>query len=127
MRITQTSTRVAGALALSSAMLLSVVAVNAQKTAPAGKAGGTATGKALVAKNRCITCHGANLKGSPGGAPDITGGGREMRHYTAPLFQRLLNKGLDEEGKPVRPAMPKFPTITKQQSDAIYAYLKSLK
>jgi len=94
--------------------------------AKASASASIAKGKALIAAKRCNMCHGANLAGFPGRSPSLHPG-MPMNHYNKALFERLMSKGLDEEGKKVGPPMDKVCTLTAAQGDALYAYLKTLK
>jgi len=99
-------------------------------------------GRYLVDAGDCVACHTAE-GGQPftGGRPlktpfgtvlsanltpdDETGIGR----YTADTFYRALHEGLDRDGHHLYPAFPYnyYTQLTRQDSDAILAYLRSLK
>lgn len=86
-----------------------------------------AKGKGLMASKHCNACHSADLKGKKGFSPSLYGNTRPLTEYNQTTFVRLMTKGLDEEGKPVRPPMNNACHQTVADSKAMYAYLKTLK
>jgi mono/diheme cytochrome c family protein len=99
-------------------------------------------GEYLARAGDCISCHtvpgGAPYAGgyrldtpfgyllAPNITPDMeTGIGR----WSADDFWRALHDGVNRRGKDMYPAMPYvfYTKVTRQDSDAIYAYLRSLK
>jgi len=99
-------------------------------------------GRYLAALGDCIACHTpAGATPYSGGRPvptpfgtvlsanltpdDATGIGR----YTPDTFYRALHEGLDREGRHLYPAFPytNYAKVTREDTDAIYAYLRSLK
>lgn len=92
----------------------------------------------------CVGCHGPDGRGgrpvSPTGvnAPDIryevltgkehpaeeTGHAHEHR-YTDATIARAITKGLDDDGKPLDPAMPRFDMSEREVKDLV-GYLKQL-
>lgn len=98
-------------------------------------------GRYLTALGDCVACHteqgGARFAGgrpleTPFGTvlsanltpDDATGIGR----YTADTFYRALHEGIDKDGRRLYPAFPYnyYTRITREDSDAIFAYLRSL-
>ena len=96
-------------------------------TKMASSSGLVAKGKALISSKRCNGCHGANLEGKKNFSPDLHASKRPMSHYTEATFVRLLTKGLDDDGKPVRPPMTMACHQTPTDAKAMYAYLKTVK
>ena len=92
---------------------------------PLSGAAAISHGKALVAQNRCNGCHGPDLAGRPGGAPSLHSDG-VLKEYNQKTWERVLNTGLDNDGKPVRKPMPVY-HMKAADADAIFAYLKTLK
>jgi mono/diheme cytochrome c family protein len=111
----------------------------AQSTAPAGDA--VARGAYLARAGDCVSCHTA-----PGGAP-YAGGYRidtpfgyllapnitpdaatGIGRWSADDFYRALHQGVNRNGQDMYPAMPFdfYTRITREDSDALYAYLRSL-
>jgi len=101
-----------------------------------------ARGRYLAVAGDCVACHtlshaapfsGGRAVQTPFGAvlsanltPDIaTGIGR----YDGDTFYRALHEGIDREGRHLYPAFPypSYTRLTREDSDAIYAYLRSLK
>jgi hypothetical protein len=64
-------------------------------------------GRALVSRFRCNGCHGDNLGGRPGFAPNLHRDGI-LRRYTERTFVRLLLTGITDHGGRVRPPMPVY-------------------
>lgn len=117
-----------------------------QKLAPAtaaaaGGSGPITRGEYLARAGDCIACHTArggreNAGGlampTPFGAlytpnitpDDETGIGR----WTADEFYRMMHTGIGKDGKLLYPAMPfqAYTKVTREDSDAIYAYFMSL-
>ena len=81
-------------------------------------------GKHLVAKYKCNTCHGADLKGKPGKTPSLRVSGI-TGHYNIVSWQTVLNTGDTKKGGKVTPPMPVYHMSAKDATD-IYAYLYSL-
>ena len=48
-------------------------------------------------------------------------------NYTQAAFRRALQKGINFVGDTLQYPMQRFPHLTNKQSDAIFAYLKTLK
>jgi mono/diheme cytochrome c family protein len=84
-------------------------------------------GKELIASQHCNACHSADLKGKKGFSPSLQGSTRPMTEYNEATFVRLLTKGLDNDGKPVRPPMSNACHQKVADSKAMYAYLKTVK
>jgi mono/diheme cytochrome c family protein len=88
-------------------------------------------GRALYQEN-CASCHGQNGKGDTG--PKLVGDASEWKKE---LFERAVLKGVDDEGKPLKPPMPHWGSSTfktdkgippsKVEVDAIQRYLHMLK
>ncbi len=83
-----------------------------------------ATGKKIIV-TRCIKCHGTNLEGKPKRVPPLTAKG-PVRHYTQATFERLMAKSVDKENKPIEAPMSRI-HLSKADSDAVWAYLKTVK
>ncbi|MBX5464195.1 MAG: cytochrome c [Clostridia bacterium] len=88
----------------------------------------------------CASCHGPDGRGRRTmmfTAPDITYGnltdprgmleadGRRGMRYTDALIARAVTQGLDAEGKPLDPVMPRW-QLTPDEVNALIAYLKTL-
>ena len=86
-----------------------------------------AKGKALMSSQHCNACHAADLKGKAGFSPSLHASARPMKEYNEAKFVRLMTKGLDDDGKPVRPPMNNACHQTVANSKAMYAYLKTVK
>jgi mono/diheme cytochrome c family protein len=84
-----------------------------------------ATGKALVTKYRCNSCHGADLAGRPGKVPSIKSTG-VLKEYTPKTWVRLFTNGTTNDGKPVGMPMSSF-KLKPADSTAIWAYLETVK
>jgi cytochrome c553 len=127
----------AGATALLVTSLLYTVAQTATaKTMTMTKAssGAVSEGQALSVKFGCTRCHGADLTGKPGFAPNIHRTGGALHDYTQAQFVQLMATGMKNDGRMVHPPMPVYgkankmhPAMTAQQSRAIYDYLVTLK
>ena len=102
---------------------LGVVIAGASLTPPSNADTGSA-GKAVVTA-KCIGCHGPQLQGRPGFAPNISGSG-VLKLYTKAQFEKLMMSGVGANGKQVKPAMPTW-HFAPAQADPIYADLKSTK
>jgi mono/diheme cytochrome c family protein len=118
-----------GIIAVTAAALLVGIQLSGvpQKKPAMPKTGGSsvAKGKEIAAQKKCGSCHGANLKGKPGGAPNITWAG-ELKDYSEKAFERSMDLGVNEGGKKLKPPMPAYHMGAKD-ADSLYAYLKSLK
>jgi mono/diheme cytochrome c family protein len=112
-------------------------------TAPAAATDLVERGRYLAAAGDCIDCH-----TPPGGTPYA--GGRPLQtpfgtiysmnitpkaigHWTADQFYRTLHEGVDPDGYRLYPAFPYpafpypyFTKLTRADSDALFAYLKSV-
>ncbi|AAQ60531.1 MULTISPECIES: c-type cytochrome [Chromobacterium] len=87
-------------------------------------------GKALYQQN-CAVCHGAHAQGKTG--PRLAGDASKWRKQ---LFERAVLEGVDDEGKALKAPMPHWGNSslkedhgkppTKEEVDAIQAYLKTL-
>jgi cytochrome c553 len=95
-----------------------------KKPAASSSAAMISQGKALAAQYRCGGCHGADLKGKPGGAPNIHVTGA-LHDYTQAQFVTLLDTGKMNNGRQLS-GMPVL-HMPAAKSKAIFAYLKSLK
>jgi mono/diheme cytochrome c family protein len=94
----------------------------------ADNAGPIATkfGIKTITVNACKNCHGANGKGGKGLAgPDIRGS-KLQPDFDAAKFARAVTTGIDDAGKPLESKMPRF-SATAEDTDALWAYLNSLK
>ena len=92
---------------------------------PLSGAAAVSHGKALVNQYKCNTCHGADLAGKPHFAPSLHATG-VLKEYNQKTWERVLDTGLDNDGKPVRKPMPVY-HMKAADADAIYAYCKTLK
>jgi mono/diheme cytochrome c family protein len=108
---------------------------------PAAEAAQLHRGQALVIAGDCMSCH---LR--PGGEPLAGGLGLKtpfgtiysanitpdpdtgIGRWTAEQFYRAMHDGLDNEGRNLYPAFPYpwFRKLSRDDDDAIFAYLKSL-
>jgi mono/diheme cytochrome c family protein len=84
------------------------------------------TGKMLISKDHCNACHSADLKGKQGFSPSLTPTG-PMRHYTKKTFEVFMATGKMDDGKLVGQPMLKVCKVKAADSDAMYAYLKTVK
>ena len=121
--------------------------VSGQTPAAATAAAGSPTaaqierGRYLAALGDCIACHTpAGRAEFSGGRPIVTPFGTVLSanltpdratgigRYTPDTFYRALHEGLDHEGRHLYPAFPyvNYTKVTRQDADAIYAYLRSL-
>jgi len=96
------------------------------KKHPMSGGGSITAGKMLISKDHCNACHSVDLKGKPGFSPGLTASG-PMRHYTKKTFERLMSTGIDDDGKKINPPMLGVCKLKAADSDAIYAYLKTVK
>ena len=84
--------------------------------------------------NNCQTCHGVGAVGVSGVGPALKG---EVANWRFDLFKRAVMRGIDEKGKLLKTAMPRWSihglkssvsTVpTDGQLIELQAYLKSLK
>jgi mono/diheme cytochrome c family protein len=125
---------------LRSAVLASAACASAVLAQPAGS-DAVARGAYLATAGDCVSCHtaagGTPLAGglrmdtpfgwllTPNITPDdATGIGR----WSADEFYRALHQGVNRRGQDMYPVMPFdfYTRVTREDSDAIYAWLKSL-
>jgi len=96
-----------------------------------GSAADATNGKTLYQAN-CASCHGADAAGGikvgSTTSPDIRWGAIGSTFNNDPaLVKRAILQGLDEEGKALDAAMPRFQgKLTDSQADDIVAYLQTL-
>ena len=84
-----------------------------------------AMGKGITTDQGCTNCHGADLNGKKGFAPGLHS--KEiLKEYNKTTFERVMDTGITNDGKPVEKPMPTY-HMKAAKSDALYAYLKSLK
>lgn len=119
-------------------------ALNATDSGMAANPDLVARGEYLARAGDCVSCHTAAGKNAPpyaGGlaistpygaliSPNITPDAETgIRTWTADDFWRALHFGYNKRGEPLYPAMPYvfFTKVTREDSDAIYAYLRSVK
>jgi mono/diheme cytochrome c family protein len=139
---------VTAALALLALTLVPQVVMSQQATTPAAAPSGSAAapaslidkGRYLAAAGDCIACH-----TMPGGAPfaggvpvatpfgtvlsaNLTPDKTGIGDWTADEFDRAMHEGIDDDGHHLYPAFPynDYTLVTREDSDAIFAYLKSL-
>ena len=82
----------------------------------------------------CAACHGANGAGGvhlPGGAvsADLRHAAlvtRQRHPYTLALLERAISTGIDNDGKPLDPVMPRWQLTTRDLHD-VAAYVLTLK
>jgi mono/diheme cytochrome c family protein len=93
-------------------------------SAPYGSIGGDAQGVAYAGGLVVSTPFGDLI--SPNITPDVETG---VGGWTADDFWRTMHFGINKRGQPLYPAMPYvfYTKVTRDDSDAIFAYLKSLK
>lgn len=88
-----------------------------------------AAGRTLYEAN-CQSCHGAQARGgiAVGAATSADIRWSTLKtSYTVPLLKRAILQGLDEHGRPLDPAMPRWKGhLTDRQVEEIIAYLKTL-
>ena len=75
----------------------------------------------------CAECHGPQLKGIEGDTPDLV----VASGYTREEFERLITQGLPTGNRKLKPLMQsvaktRFSQLTRNERDALYAYLKRL-
>ena len=124
---------------LCASLCLSAAGAAAQGAAPAADA--VARGAYLARAGDCVSCHtaqgGAPYAGgyridTPFGyllAPNITpDAATGIGRWSADDFYRALHQGVNRNGQDMYPAMPFdfYTRITREDSDAIFAYLRSL-
>lgn len=92
--------------------------------APRDLGPGYALGR-YITMTTCAECHGPELKGHEGETPDliVVGG------YTRAEFDTLITQGIPTGGRKIRAmmsgvALERFSHLTRQERDALYAYLK---
>ena len=88
----------------------------------------------------CSGCHGVDGRGRPEGdvvPPAIrwtdltrpwdaqTASGRRRKPYDESLLRRAIGLGIDSSGNTLAPIMPRY-DLTREESDGLFAYLKSL-
>lgn len=93
----------------------------------------TSTGQALATSLACASCHGADLSGSespiaPGVyaanlTPDDDTG---LGAWSDDDIARAIRTGLDDQQSALCSKMPRFSTLSDDQSSALVAYLRSL-
>ena len=82
----------------------------------------------------CAACHGANGAGGvhlPGGAvsADLRHAAlvtRQRHPYTLALLERAISTGIDNDGKPLDPVMPRWQLTTRDLHD-VASYVLTLK
>jgi mono/diheme cytochrome c family protein len=82
----------------------------------------------------CAACHGANGAGGvhlPGGAvsADLRHAAlvtRQRHPYTLGLLERAISTGIDNDGKPLDPVMPRWQLTTRDLHD-VASYVLTLK
>lgn len=100
----------------------------AKKPAAKPAAGGAALvakGKALAESKKCNTCHSADYAGKQGFSPSLKSTGA-LKEYNPTTWARVMNTGVTEDGGHVKPPMPVY-HLKKADSDALWAYFKTLK
>jgi mono/diheme cytochrome c family protein len=80
-----------------------------------------------IARTTCAECHGPKLKGREGDTPDLV----VASGYSRPEFERLITQGVPTGGRKLKPLMQsvakgRYSKLTKEERDALYAYLKAL-
>lgn len=99
-----------------------------QRTAPA-----VSEGSLMMGGNGCGSCHAANgrggtitmMMGTAIKTPDITYDALIKERFTDATIKRAIREGMDEAGKPLKDAMPRW-QMTDADVDATIAYLKVL-
>lgn len=124
--------------------LLTAVLIAAAAAIPAAAQDSVARGKYLAVLGDCAGCHTAPEMGAPpyaGGvsftasygtmySPNITPDKQTgIGNWTADQFYTALHTGITAHGKHLYPAFPfiYFTHVTRADSDAIYAYLRTIK
>ncbi|MEO6226036.1 MAG: c-type cytochrome [Sphingomicrobium sp.] len=75
----------------------------------------------------CAECHGPQLKGTPGDTPDLVAAGA----YSRAEFEQLITKGVLAGGRKFKNplmgevARSRFSHLTRNERDALYAFLKA--
>jgi mono/diheme cytochrome c family protein len=114
----------------------------AATVAPGAHAGSAVErGRYLATAGDCVSCHtgkggkpfaGGDRLNTPFGyllAPNITPDDETgIGRWTAVDFYRVMHEGVNRHGQDLYPAMPYtfYTRVTREDSDAIYAYLRSL-
>jgi cytochrome c553 len=80
------------------------------------------TGKGLYTQRHCDSCHGADLKGTPGMAPSLLPSGA-MSHYTGDSFATLMNTNVGYSGKKM--SLPMAGKLKADEIKALYVYLSN--
>jgi mono/diheme cytochrome c family protein len=130
--------RAVGVATVASALLGVAVNVGAQP----GGASVEQRGEYLARAGDCISCHtakgGAAYAGglamdtpfgrlvAPNITPDVATG---IGSWSADEFYRAMHEGIDKRGEDMYPVMPYtfFTKVTREDSDAIFAYLRTVK
>ena len=86
-----------------------------------------AQGKALASSLQppCTGCHGADLAGKKGFSPSLHTSG-VLREYNPITWARVMDTGVTNDGGHVKRPMPVY-HLKAAQSNALYAYFKTLK
>jgi cytochrome c553 len=98
----------------------------ARVTTPPYLGAGHALGR-YITMVTCAECHGPELKGNPGDAPDLV----VAAGYTREEFEKLIMQGVPTGGRTLKnPLMSevarnRFSHLTRHERDALYAYLKA--
>lgn len=123
------------------ALALALAAAPQAASAAAAPSAEVARGQYLATAGDCISCHtGPHGKPFAGGgkldtpfgyllAPNITPDDETgIGRWSADDFYRTLHEGLNRHGQDLYPAMPytSYTLVTREDSDAIYAYLRTL-
>jgi mono/diheme cytochrome c family protein len=118
--------------AFSTALLLGVVAADsipmsgaAAKPMKSMKMSMLAEGKNITTTKGCVKCHGSNLNGIPQFSPGLSKTG-VLKEYNKSSFEVVMNTGKTNDGGMVTKPMPIY-HFKSAQSDALYAYLVTLK
>ena len=90
-------------------------------------------GALMMGGGGCGSCHGRDgrggtirmMMGAEIKAPDITYGALIKAGFTDATIRKAITDGLDESGKPLKDAMPRW-RMNAGDQDAIIAYLKQL-
>jgi cytochrome c oxidase subunit II len=93
----------------------------------------TSNGALMMGGGGCASCHGRNGRGGTTRmmmgraikAPDVTYGALVKEGFTAETVSRAITQGLDESGKPLDEAMPRW-QMNAGDLDATIEYLKVL-
>ncbi|HEV3085936.1 MAG TPA: cytochrome c [Candidatus Elarobacter sp.] len=133
------------------ALLAGVFAVTLAAVATAANDSSIANGRAIFQTGRdlqghqihaarppmhptCAACHRVNGAGGmklPGGAvsADLRHGAlSHMQHpYTLALLERAISKGIDSDGKPLAPVMPRWQLSSKDLHDVAQYVLTQMK